>query len=86
MKAVNHGVSIRSSVYRHQLGAAELTIRIGPLGICKFNMPSRQDVRECKLLRQNEVIAVLVQASTQDWDVDGHEDGFVSHAYPNLAF
>ena len=67
----------------HQLGAAELTVRTGPFGICELVMPGRQDVRECKLLRQSEVIAVFVQASTQDWDIDRHEDGFVSHAYPN---
>ena len=65
---------------------AKRTVRIGALGMCEFVMPSGQDVWECKLVWQSKIIAELVQAPTKDWDINRHEDSFVSHVYSDLAF
>lgn len=54
--------------------------------MCKFIMPSGQDIWECEPFWQGEIIAKLIQAPTKDWDINRHEDSFVSHAYSELAF
>ena len=64
----------------------ERTVRVGALGKCRFVVPSGQDVWECKLLWQSKIIAELVQAPTKDWNINRHEDSFVSHVYCELAF
>ena len=56
------------------------TVRVRAIHRSEFIMPCGQDVREFKSLWQGEIVAILVQASTKDGDIDRYEDSLVSHA------